>query len=61
MRIKAQSIARREHRSVSSLFEYWIDLEWRKLKSEKKLPDPRLDSGIYRLTNPPGLALPFKK
>jgi hypothetical protein len=35
IRAKAERIARREHRSVSSLFEYLIHLEYLKLKPEK--------------------------
>jgi hypothetical protein len=49
MRAKVQRIAKREHRSVSSLIEHWIDLKYYQLKEEKKLADPRTDSGIYRL------------
>jgi hypothetical protein len=48
MHAKVQRIARREHRSVSSLLEYLIALEWRKRKSENKPSDP--ESGIYRLS-----------
>jgi hypothetical protein len=33
MRIRAKQIAKREHRSVSSLVEHLIDGEWRKLKA----------------------------
>jgi hypothetical protein len=49
MKAKAKRIAKREHRSVSSLFEYLISLEWKKFKGENKPPDPRTDSGIYHL------------
>ena len=49
---KVKRIAKREHRSVSSVFEYWVDLEYRRFKAEQKPHDPRTDSGIYRLTSP---------
>jgi len=47
---KVRRIARREHRSVSSMIEYLIALEWRKRQAENKPYDPRADRGIYRLS-----------
>ena len=55
---KVKRIAKRERRSVSSLIEYLIDLEYAKLKAEQKPQDPRTDSGIYRLGGSTVAAVP---
>jgi hypothetical protein len=48
-RRKAEALAKKQCRSLSSLFEFLISLEHQRIKSEKKPHDPRTDSGIYRL------------
>jgi hypothetical protein len=51
MRIKAKKLARKQHRSISSLFEYLVSMEDLKLKNRNGRPyDLGTDTGIYHIS-----------
>jgi hypothetical protein len=53
MRAKARQLARKQRRSLSSLFEFYIAVDWEREKQKPKDPGEQ-NGGIWRVANVTG-------